>query len=75
MMFVYHTENDNGKGCVLNKSRVTMTVLGFSVLLFEQEDKWYLRLPHQLRADRRNPMRENTAIRISSNEQGTYADL
>ncbi|MBQ3459903.1 MAG: hypothetical protein IJH14_04445 [Solobacterium sp.] len=75
MMFVYHTENEKGEGCLLNKSRVTMKILGFSVLLFVQDEEWFLRLPHPLKADRRNPMPENTAVRISCLEQGTYADL
>ena len=75
MMYVYHTENEKGEGCLLNQSRVTMKILGFSVLLFVQDEEWYLRLPHPLKADRRNPMMENTAVRISCQEEGTYADL
>ena len=75
MMSVYIAEGIYGSVHYLKKDREPLTVLGLSSFLIRQDEQWYLRLPHGLKADRRNPMTDGMTVRITDTGTKEYADL
>ncbi len=59
----------------LKKDREDLTILDRPCSLFFQDDRWYLRLPSRIQADRKNPIRENMSVIITDRERKREAHL
>lgn len=74
-MLLILTEDDRGRTYLLQKDREDLTILGHPCSLFRQDEKWYLRIPSRLKADRKNPIRENMAVTVTDHDGNNEAHL
>lgn len=75
MIFIFLADRSRGTGKILKEDREELKVLGLPVQVIRHQEQWYLRLPHELKADRKNPLQEGRSLRISHTVRQEHADL